>query len=312
MTRITNFGIKRTYVQAGVSDDDEAEKGKEKTPSVAGDSSGPPKKRRKRDRKKKPKMATEEKGNHEGDSEKGQGDSQDLAVASSEKKKDNRSHTPKQKKDSKKDREARWKTSSESRRLKRIQDKRADTTCFVCREKGHAAKECRTAGKNEMEAGSVVGICYRCGTRRHNLSRCRKPVDPLNPLPFASCFVCHKKGHLASTCPENTEKGVYPDGGSCKLCGETSHLAKDCGLRKQDPTKTVLVLGTGKDAGADEDDFHILNRNKRDVDWEERQSTKKRKEMDVKVGAHSGLVKAFPVETRPAKGTKAVRKVVNF
>jgi len=76
-------------------------------------------------------------------------------------------------------------------------------------------------------------LIFRCGSTRHTLSRCKKPEDPLNPLPFASCFVCSGKGHLASSCPQNKDKGVYPDGGCCKLCGETSHLAKNCDLRKK-------------------------------------------------------------------------------
>jgi len=41
----------------------------------------------------------------------------------------------------------------------------ADTTCFACREKGHAAKDCPTAKAEGGEQGSNskpgVGICYR-------------------------------------------------------------------------------------------------------------------------------------------------------
>ncbi|PFH53693.1 hypothetical protein AMATHDRAFT_137080, partial [Amanita thiersii Skay4041] len=209
--------------------------------------------------------------------------------------------------------------ASEKRRLKRIDEKKAQTTCFACREKGHTAKECpstakegganRDRGKDGGE--KVVGICYRCGSMRHNLSRCKKPIDEFNPLPFASCFVCQKKGHLASSCPKNTDKGVYPNGGSCKLCGETSHLAKDCNLRKQGmslltPFKSA-ILGTGKEAGADEDDFHTLNRKRSELDRDEKREEKKKHALNVKIGVQSGIVKAFGKQPKPP-----AKKVVYF
>jgi zinc finger CCHC domain-containing protein 9 len=136
-------------------------------------------------------------------------------------------------------------TSTQARRLKRIAERHAHTTCFACREVGHSAQDCPTVTRPEDDgdeggttktgttAAAVVGICYRCGSRKHNLARCRKPpVRPDDPLPFASCFVCSGRGHLAGSCPKNNGKGVYPNGGSCKLCGETTHLARDCTLRK--------------------------------------------------------------------------------
>ena len=133
------------------------------------------------------------------------------------------------------------KEASEKRRLRRIAERNVNTTCFACREMGHAVQDCPKIADGSIKppenqsgfsATGVVGICYRCGSRKHRLSGCREKVsDPSNPLPFASCFVCSGNGHLASRCPENKEKGVYPNGGSCKLCGETDHLARNCKLR---------------------------------------------------------------------------------
>ncbi|KIM69671.1 hypothetical protein SCLCIDRAFT_1208169 [Scleroderma citrinum Foug A] len=168
----------------------------------------------------------------------------------------------------------------------------------MCRDKGHTAKECPKASAGTGNGGggnTTVGICYRCGSKRHTLSRCKKPEDPLNPLPFASCFVCSKKGHLASACPKNADKGVYPNGGCCKLCGEKTHLAKDCALRKHDQSGTAArtVFGTGKEAGADEDDFHVFKRKNREVSKSERDESKQRKQLVLKVGAHTGTVKSF-------------------
>jgi len=56
-------------------------------------------------------------------------------------------------------------TPGEIRRQKRIEEKALATTCFACREKGHAAKDCPTAKSEGTEQGSNgkpgVGICYR-------------------------------------------------------------------------------------------------------------------------------------------------------
>jgi zinc finger CCHC domain-containing protein 9 len=129
----------------------------------------------------------------------------------------------------------------------------------------------------------------RCGSKKHSLSKCPRPVpeDVDKRLPFASCFVCQGKGHLAGQCPENKAKGVYPNGGCCKVCGQTDHLARDCGLRQSgwssdlispnsadhatciDVQKDRLLVGQGRDAGADEDDFHVVSRRKKEVDAEE-------------------------------------------
>ncbi|KAF5385517.1 hypothetical protein D9757_005412 [Collybiopsis confluens] len=142
-------------------------------------------------------------------------------------------------------------------------------------------------------------MCYRCGSPRHTLSRCKKSQDPSNPLPHASCFVCNRKGHLASACPQNKSKGIYPNGGTCKLCGDVTHLAKDCSMRNKDPDKLTAVLGIKEvDLGADEDDFHVIGRRKQELDRLDKRSEKLER---AKVGAHFSVVKSLGSTSTMAK-----------
>ncbi|EIN11442.1 hypothetical protein PUNSTDRAFT_83058 [Punctularia strigosozonata HHB-11173 SS5] len=288
MTRYTNFGRKRTYVEAGfdngsIHNDPASTAADIETPEV---SSGTTESATLKPKRKRAKKAASANDAHDGSRETAEGHPdrgdpiQTTGEASNvEAPKKKSAHAAKKlqrlkaKKKAQKDANAR-KESSESRRLKRIAEKNAALTCFACRERGHAAADCPKAGESSTSQGATTGICYRCGSSRHTLSRCRKTADPENPLPFASCFVCSGKGHLASTCPSNAEKGIYPNGGCCKLCSQKTHLARDCPLRKAiadgDQTKRALMVGTGKGAGADEDDFLALRAVDIEVDREEK------------------------------------------
>lgn len=344
MTRYSNFGIKRKYVQATAQyreDDDEPQAG----PSTAVPSAPEPapepaaaeevtpaepaKKKRKRGKSRKNKETAEgeqaggaEGGEQAGESGEGAADGaaptkeNSDAAAAKKKKPNTKAEKGKKKLKAKRAADAR-KAASEQRRLKRQQERAAQTTCFACREKGHAARDCPKAlapdalagdenGEAKPLAKQVVGICYRCGSKRHSLARCKAPQDPANPLPFAACFVCSGRGHLASACPQNTAKGVYPNGGCCKLCGETTHLAKHCGLRKNEPTATAVFVGTGTEAGADEDDFHTFKRKTLEVAREEKADERRKKSAAVKVGAFTGEVKSFGQPVQKPK------KVVTF
>jgi len=54
------------------------------------------------------------------------------------------------------------------------------------------------------------------------------------------------------------------------LCGETDHLARNCKLRDKAVVEKTAFLGTGVEAGADEDDFHTFKRKSAEVDKEQR------------------------------------------
>ena len=71
-----------------------------------------------------------------------------------------------------------------------------------------------------------------------------------------------------------------------------------------DPT---TVLGTGIEAGPDEDDFHTFKRRTAEVDRDEKQAAKMKQMLELRAGAHSGVVKAFGNVPAMAK-----KKVVVF
>ncbi|GJJ06251.1 hypothetical protein Clacol_000442 [Clathrus columnatus] len=295
MTRITNFGRKKTYLKAGfvdgggggggggggtdVDNNEQIDHGESLPGPSSANESNPIKKPRKR--RKKAKDTDDAVG--KADDEENNGKS---SVENSKKQEDSSKHSDdkgkKVKSGLKRERMNKkydGAISSELRRLKRMTDRNANITCLRCRQKGHTVKTCSQAELSQLESNEeenvkpksalAVGICYRCGSRRHNLSRCKKPTDPDNPLPFASCFVCSKTGHLASTCPQNAGKGVYPNGGSCKLCKQTSHLAKDCPLKTRVSQNTLMLGDVQTEGGADEDDFHVIKRRRNALQKEE-------------------------------------------
>ncbi|KAF8659689.1 hypothetical protein AX16_001792 [Volvariella volvacea WC 439] len=361
MTRVTNLGFKRKYLQAGFDsnpdvdeqspggdetaevtvaaegDGDVGEEGNKADPGNAVESGQPPKKKRKRTKKKKESKTAGgeevgDRGDEEGDESEGAADKEGKEDQKPPRAQDGIKKSKNAKAKGKLGEKLKGKSASEKRRLKRIQERESTKTCFACRQTGHAAKDCPVVlktsagegegegteqqGVGEIKLKSVAGICYRCGSKRHTLSRCKKPIDAQNPLPFAHCFVCGGKGHLASTCSQNKGKGVYPNGGCCKLCGETSHLAKDCHLRRPENQNAAGgIYGTGKEAGADEDDFHLLKRRTREVERDERREDKLRKSLKVKAGVQSGIIKSFAAPAGGAGGaggSKPAKKVVYF
>lgn len=186
----------------------------------------------------------------------------------------------------------------DARRDERAEQRQAKLKCFACRGMGHSAKDCPNAldaqsislkpadsssSDSPMVGRDAVGICFRCGSTEHTLSKCRKPALKNDELPYATCFICHSKGHLSSKCPNNAGRGVYPEGGCYKLCSSVEHLAKDCPLSLRNEAKAhkggketkalmnQVIVGSTKEAqatGGDEDDFHSFARKRAQVDQE--------------------------------------------
>lgn len=329
MTRITNFGRKRTYVEAGFTNDP-VNSVEINVPSALEDATVPSKEdnittkippKKKRKRTKQLKAHTRESeivgATHSGTVQ--GGDEEAGATDNLLERKTGKLKKFKSAPKDQKSKAALWRAEqSELRRQKRTSDRQNNTICFACRKMGHAAKDCPVSPQGDALKDKIgskhansVGICYRCGSKRHTLSRCKKPTDPSDPLPFAACFVCAGKGHLASSCPQNKARGIYPNGGSCKLCGDTTHLAKNCGLLQKDAVgNNPILIGPAMidiNMGADEDDFHTFKRRTAQIQNEEKKEEKAKQRMDIKAGAHSGVVKAFGKS--PVAQTK---KVVYF
>jgi zinc finger CCHC domain-containing protein 9 len=214
MTRVTNFGRKRTYVEAGFKGNGDMEAVGVDDPSVPVEdanaatakevaTNGPPKKKRKRTKKLKAKRGEGEKVSEVPADTIDDGAARDaptlkentVAVRGKSKKSKGQLDRNKDKKskgaqpaicspivlDLKSRPAASWRAEqSELRRQKRISERQADTICFACRKKGHAAKDCpnsRLDDSLEDEAGSKVvpgvGICYRYGVTLLCLAFCK-------------------------------------------------------------------------------------------------------------------------------------------
>uniref|UniRef100_A0A8C6ZVK4 Zinc finger CCHC-type containing 9 n=1 Tax=Nothoprocta perdicaria TaxID=30464 RepID=A0A8C6ZVK4_NOTPE len=75
-------------------------------------------------------------------------------------------------------------------------------------ESGHGMADCPAVLQSE-DMGT--GICYRCGSTEHEITKCKAKVDPaVGPFPYAKCFICGEMGHLSRSCPDNP-KGLYAE-----------------------------------------------------------------------------------------------------
>ncbi|KGL72290.1 Zinc finger CCHC domain-containing protein 9, partial [Tinamus guttatus] len=137
----------------------------------------------------------------------------------------------------------------EGRRLRRREAKKNAMVCFHCREPGHGIADC-PAVLESQDMGT--GICYRCGSTEHEITKCKAKVDPaVGPFPYAKCFICGEMGHLSRSCPDNP-KGLYAEGGCCRLCGSVEHFRKDCPENQNSDHVTLGRWTSGMSADSEE------------------------------------------------------------
>lgn len=164
----------------------------------------------------------------------------------------------------------------------------AKIICYVCKGKGHQAKDCTQVN---MEVGGVdvnTKICYNCGSTGHTLKDCRKKRK--EELPFALCFVCNKVGHIARDCPEN-DKGLYAHGGGCFICNSVRHVARDCPDSEENRKKAEKLAQEREERE---------NKKKEEAEGEDTKKKKKKKGEDK--------IKKTKKTDKESKGKKKVKK----
>ena len=179
MTRYTDVGRKRTYLEAGFSNDndDVASEAVEDVASRPADASEKPKKKRKRSEGAK-NSGSEGVATTPDETRKERGEIEDRKEENNQAKKmkKSKSRSTAAKKGTRASLHMSYTrliciihvdatSRSEARRIKRIRERDANTICFACREKGHAARDCRNVkpeGENSGKGSKkVVGICYQ-------------------------------------------------------------------------------------------------------------------------------------------------------
>lgn len=89
--------------------------------------------------------------------------------------------------------------------------------------------------------------------------------------------------------------------GACSCVGIWSFLT-----RIADNSGTVLLVGTGQEAGPDEDDFHTFRRKKAEVEKEENLHLKAKQKFKSQMGSILASKATLPVQIAAPKITKKV------
>ncbi|KAH0725332.1 hypothetical protein KY284_001197, partial [Solanum tuberosum] len=96
------------------------------------------------------------------------------------------------------------------------------TACFICKRRGHLAKDCPNAKTQILQAQSCE-FCLKCGDTGHDMFTCKDGYSSTD-LEKIQCWVCKAFGHLL--CGDYKDYG--PKQVSCYNCGKLGHLGSDC------------------------------------------------------------------------------------
>jgi zinc finger CCHC domain-containing protein 9 len=191
---------------------------------------------------------------------------------------------------------------SEKRRLLRVKNKTDETTCFACREKGHSVKDCpQNADSNTIASG----ICFRFVIIKlkpskfltnHTGAAARSTAYPSAKSLYLMILrtLCHLR-HVSFARVRDISRLDAPQTkrkASTQMAALAKYVARRVILPRivksghqvylptllslgsngpifPEPQKDSILVGSGTNAGADEDDFHVVSRGRKEVNEEE-------------------------------------------
>ncbi|GJW88227.1 zinc finger, CCHC-type containing protein [Tanacetum coccineum] len=129
--------------------------------------------------------------------------------------------------------------------------------CYVCRDTGHYARDCKEGKSDSAEVmhRDTTRKCHVCRETRHYARECKdKKSDTVKVVlqdTTRKCHLCGYTGHYARDCKgkksDSKELVLQDTTRKCNVCGKTGHYARECKDKKSNTVKVVFkeIIGSG-------------------------------------------------------------------